>query len=45
MNRAKDLALKNHNVDLTKISYLASEDDTAIQPHIDLKVYSKERKI
>ena len=34
-----------HKIDIKTTPFLISDDDTALQPHVDLQVYSKERKI
>ena len=34
-----------NNVDLNNVPCLVSKDDTALQPHLDLKVYRKKKII
>ena len=41
---AKDTLKKTFQIDLENTPYLISEDDTALQPHLDVKEYKSEGK-
>ena len=41
MEKAKKTLLDVHKIDIEKVTCLISEDDTALQPRLDVKVFKK----